>query len=80
MKQNKGHLIFWEMVLILGSIPVFRGVWMLCDGIEFMNQLAGIVLSFVAGISLCVIALIGLNRPDKEQKSDSRDDSLRQKN
>jgi len=67
------------MVLILGSIPVFRSVWMLCDGIEFMNRSAGIVLSFMAGIVLCVMSLIGLNRPDKELNLDARDDSLRQK-
>ena len=73
MNQNKGHLIFWETALILGSIPVFRSVWMLFDSIEFMNQLAGIVLSFVAGITICIVALIGLNRPDKEQKTKTGD-------
>lgn len=73
MNQNKGHLIFLEMVLILGSIPVFRSVWMFFDSIEFMNQPAGIVLSFVAGIAICLVVLIGLNRPDKEQKSKTAD-------
>jgi|GEM_PF-665908 hypothetical protein len=79
MNQNKCYIIFWEMVLILGSIPVFRSVWMLCDGVEFMNRRAGILLSFVVGIVLCVMSLIGLNGSDKEMNSDARDDSLRQK-
>ena len=79
MKQNKSHIIFWEMVLLVGSIPVFRGVWMIFDSLNFMNELTGIVLSLAAGIALCIMALLALNRPVKEQGSDARDDSLRQK-
>ncbi len=63
MKRSTGYLAFWEMVLILGSIPVFRRVWILLDCIEFMNRSAGLLLSFVSGIVLCVMALVALNRP-----------------
>jgi hypothetical protein len=66
MKQNKSHIVFWEMVLLIGSIPVFRGVWMIFDWFDFMNGITGIVLSLAAGIVLCIIALLALNKPEKE--------------
>jgi hypothetical protein len=53
------------MVLLVGSIPIFRGVWMIFDWLDFMNGVTGIVLSLAAGIVLCIIALLALNKPDK---------------
>ena len=76
MKPGKWRLVLWEIVLIVGSIPVFRSVWMLFDSIEFMNQSAGILLSFAGGIALCVMALLALNQVDKEEQTDSRHDNL----
>lgn len=62
MKQKLLYLILWEIVLIIGSIPLFRSLWMLFDRIDFMNQYAGILLSFAVGIIICIISLIALNR------------------
>lgn len=76
MKPGKWHLVLWEMILIVGSIPVFRSVWMLFDSIEFMNQRAGILLSFAGGIALCVMALLALNKVNKEEQTDSHHDNL----
>lgn len=71
MKHGKWHLVLWEIILIVGSIPVFRSVWMVFDSIEFMNQRAGILLSFAGGIAVCLTALIALNKVDKEAQTDS---------
>ncbi|MBN1972411.1 MAG: hypothetical protein JW787_02135 [Sedimentisphaerales bacterium] len=72
MNQKKSHIVFWEMVLLIGSIPVFRGVWMIFDRLDFMNGVTGIVLSLAAGIVLCIIALLGMNNTDKETKDGSK--------
>jgi hypothetical protein len=65
MKQDRSHIVFWEIVLLVGSIPIFRGVWMFFDWLDFMNGVTGIVLSLAAGIVFCIIALLALNKPDK---------------
>jgi hypothetical protein len=77
MKRGKWHLTLWEIILILGSVPVFRSVWMVCDRVEFMNQCAGILLSFAGGMALCVMALLALNKTEKEQRADSCHDNAR---
>jgi hypothetical protein len=76
MKPGKWHLVLLEIILIVGSIPVFRSVWMVFDSIEFMNQRTGILLSFAGGIALCVMALLALNKVDKEEQTDSYHDHL----
>lgn len=76
MKQGRWHLILWEIILIVGSVPVFRSVWMVFDSIEFMNQHLGILLSFAAGMALCVTALLALNKTDQEEKTGSCRDNL----
>lgn len=40
--KNKPHLVFWELVLILASVLVFRGLWRLLDKVEWMNHRAGL--------------------------------------
>ncbi|KUG23012.1 hypothetical protein ASZ90_007185 [hydrocarbon metagenome] len=76
MKRGKWHLVLWEIILIVGSIPVFRSVWMVFDSIKFMNQCMGILLSFAGGMALCVIALMALNKTDKEEQADSYHNDL----
>lgn len=76
MKRGRWNLILWEIILIVGSIPAFRSVWMVFDSIEFMNQCLGILLSFAGGMALCVIALLALNKTDKEEKTGSCHDNL----
>lgn len=61
--------------MILGSIPVFRSAWMILDDIGIMNRPAGILLSFAAGIILCLISLYALNRTGKEKQVDDGGDN-----
>ena len=62
MRRCNWRVAFWEIILILCSIPVFRSVWMLFDRIEFMNRDVGILLSFAGGFLLCVISLLALHQ------------------
>ncbi len=60
--KNKSHLVFWEMVLILASVPVFRSVWLLLDGIEWMSRPVGLWASLAVGLILGIVALGAVNR------------------
>lgn len=50
MKKRK-H-VFWETLLILGSVLVFRGLWHLMDTVYFMNHVLFLFASLVVGIVL----------------------------
>ncbi len=59
---NKSYLVFWEMVLILASILMFRSAWLLLDGIEWMSRPAGLGVSLVVGVIVGTVALAAMNR------------------
>lgn len=69
MKRNrsKWYMVFWEIVLIIGSIPLFRSIWVLCDRSDFLNQYIGLFLSLAVGMVICVAALLALNDKGKEE-------------
>lgn len=71
MKRSRStwFMVFWEIVLILGSIPVFRSIWILCDRSDFLSGNLGLLLSLAVGFIVCVIALIALNHKGKKQDS-----------
>ncbi|MEK6858446.1 MAG: hypothetical protein AABX53_00870 [Nanoarchaeota archaeon] len=48
MKKRK-H-VFWETLLVLGSVLVFRGLWHLMDNVPFMNSEAFLFLSLSVGL------------------------------
>jgi len=60
--KNKSYLVFWEMVLILASILMFRSAWLLLDGIEWMGRPAGLGVSLMVGVSVGAVALAALSR------------------
>jgi Domain of unknown function (DUF4105) len=62
MKKNNPQLIAWEIVLLLASVFVFRGLWTLLDEIKWMSSPAALIQSLVIGVVLSVIAFWGLNR------------------
>ena len=64
--KNKSHLVFWELVLILASVAVFRGLWLLLDKVEWMNHRAGLWASLAVGVIVCVVALLAVNRGSSE--------------
>lgn len=42
--------MFWETLLVLGSVLVFRGLWHLMDNVPFMNSEAFLFLSLSVGL------------------------------
>ena len=62
----KSHLVFWELVLILASVAVFRGLWLLLDKVEWMNHRAGLWASLAVGVIVWVVALLAVNRGSSE--------------
>ncbi len=55
------EVIFWEAVLILASVLVFRGAWLLLDRFVGYGE-AALISSLVIGIALSSISLYGLGR------------------
>lgn len=48
MKKRK-H-VFWETLLILGSVLVFRGLWHLMDKVPALDEVSFLTFSLVAGL------------------------------
>jgi len=66
MKQNRPYLVFLELVLILASILMFRSVWLLLDGIEWMCHPAGLWVSLAVGVIVGTVVLVAVNRTSPE--------------
>ena len=60
--KNNPRLVAWEIVLLLASVFVFRGLWTLLDKIEWMSSTSALIRSLVIGVVLTVIAFWQLNR------------------
>jgi hypothetical protein len=66
LRRSKSYLVFWEMVLLLASVLVFRSVWMFLDGIQFMGSSAGLFISLIIGVILCIGAFVALHKTPNE--------------
>lgn len=44
--------VFWETLLILGSVLVFRGLWHLMDKVSFMDSEEFLFISLFVGLAL----------------------------
>ena len=60
--KNNPRLIAWEMVLLVASVFIFRGLWTLLDKVEWMSSTSALIRSLVIGVVLTVIAFWQLNR------------------
>jgi uncharacterized membrane protein YqjE len=56
-KISGPKILFAELVLVLASVFVFRGLWMLLDRVEIMSEPAALVLSLVLGAVATLWAL-----------------------
>jgi len=50
------------MVLILASVLVFRGTWLLLDRVEWMSRPVGLWTSIAVGVIVAAVALAAVNR------------------
>jgi hypothetical protein len=64
--MNRRLLLFWECVLLIASVFVFRGLWLLLDSLEFMHQPAGLWLSLILGSAVTVWAIHCITRHEKK--------------
>lgn len=48
--MEKRKHIFWESVLIVASVFVFRGLWNFMDKVPFFNETKFLLFSFIAGM------------------------------
>lgn len=48
---RKKH-VYWELVLLIGSVLMFRGLWHLMDKVPFMDEPYFLFFSFVVGLVL----------------------------
>ena len=53
--------IFWEIVLILASVLVFRGAWLLLDRLIGHGEMA-LIMSLVIGIALSSVSIYALSK------------------
>jgi len=58
MRMHESWHVVWELMLILGSVLIFRSVWLLLD-INLGNRALGLLL--VLGFVLVIPALYILN-------------------
>jgi type IV secretory pathway VirB6-like protein len=63
MKEQ--YHIFWEMILILASILIFRSVWLLLD---LYLESTYLILLLIIGILLSIPPLYILNRHFENEK------------
>ncbi len=56
--------VFWESVLIISSVFVFRSLWMLMDGAAFFSKLWVLAVLFVLGMVFAMLSLYKLTHAD----------------
>jgi len=64
--MNRKLLLFWECVLLIASVFVFRGLWLLLDSLEFMHRPAGLWLSLILGSAVTVWAIHCITRHERK--------------
>ena len=60
--KNSRHLVFWEMAILVASVLVFRGLWLLLDTIEWLSRPAGLWASLAVGMIAATVVLAVVNR------------------
>ena len=64
----KGKLIFTEIVLLLASVLVFRGAWLLMDTQDIMEEPLMLGLSLVIGTVVAIFCFDYIIRHRKKQQ------------
>lgn len=65
-KKNGPRLIAWEIVLLISSVFVFRGLWTLLDKLPWKDNPWTLAFSLVAGSALSGFAYWQLKRDSDE--------------
>ena len=60
------EVVFWETVLILASVLMFRGAWMILDFIIGKDDMRLWIIELVLGTAVAVIAIHVINKRSKQ--------------
>ena len=55
------EVVFWEVILILASVLIFRGAWMILDMI-LKDDLKSLTIELVLGTIVATIAVSAINK------------------
>ena len=64
--MEKRKHIFWELTLLIGSVFVFRSLWILMDKIDFFNTNVNLWVFLVIGILLTSVAFYRIVHADRK--------------
>jgi len=68
--MEKRKHIFWELTLLLGSVFVFRSLWIIMDRIDFFNSELNLWVFFVIGILMTSIGFYRVIHADRRMGKD----------
>ncbi len=63
--MEKRKHVFWELTLLLGSVFVFRSLWILMDRYSFFNTNNNLIIFLVIGIIMTAIAFYKIVHSDR---------------
>lgn len=66
--RERKHL-FFEILLILGAVLIFRSMWTLMDAVEFLTTPLSLGVMFVIGVFITLLAFKYLFVHEKEHNS-----------
>ena len=55
--RTKRKLLVAEIVLLIASVLIFRGLWMLLDMVSFMHGAPALAISLFLGIAVAIPAM-----------------------
>ncbi|MEK6908647.1 MAG: hypothetical protein AABX23_01195 [Nanoarchaeota archaeon] len=65
--MEKRKHVFWELTLLIGSVFVFRSLWILMDRYPFFNSNNNLWFFFVIGILMTAIGFYKVVHADKSK-------------
>lgn len=63
--MEKRKHVFWELLLLIASVFVFRGLWLILDRTLWFNTIESLWVSVIFGVIIFGIALYKIVHADK---------------
>ena len=63
--MEKRKHIFWELTLLLGSVFVFRSLWILMDRVPFLMTNKSLFILLIIGIAMVAMGFYKIIHSDK---------------
>jgi hypothetical protein len=67
--MEKRKHIFWELILLVGGVFVFRSMWHLMDSNPFFDTIFGLWLFLIVGITMTSIGFYKIVHSDGSEKT-----------